>query len=192
MALERKSSQLPFRRLPGRGIGEDELELGFVSGIFGVGGEVRLHVYNRDTAIFSEPLQCVLVDTNGDRYACECTARPGAGKRVIGRLEGLSDRNLAAQLRDFKLVLAKERLPASEDDEFYFHEVIGMAVWAGGSLRGQVSAVHATSVHEVFEVQTSKGPVFVPAVQEFVIGLDKLEGRLELEAAPFEDDPDAL
>lgn len=192
MALEPKSSQLPFRRLSGRGIAEGELELGFVSGVFGVSGEVRLHLHNRDTKVFSEAVSCVLVDTNGDRYACDCAVRAGAGKRVLGRLTGVTGRDMAASLRDFKLVIDKKRLPTSGDDEFYFHEVIGMSVWAGGSLQGQVSAVHATNMHEVFEIQTSKGPVFVPAIQQFVIGLDKSERRLDLEIAPFEEESDAL
>jgi 16S rRNA processing protein RimM len=188
MALEPKSSRLPFRRLKGRGIAEDELELGFVSGVFGVQGEVRLHLHNRDSEVFGEPLECVLVDTNGDRYECECIARAGAGKRVIGRFAGLVDREVAADLRDFKLVVGKDFLPALAEDEFYFHAVIGMSVWAGGTRRGELVGVHSTGAHEVFEIQTQKGSVFVPAIRETVISLDMAQERLELITGPFEEE----
>jgi len=186
MASEPKSSQLPFRRLSGRGIADDELELGFVSGVFGVQGEVRLHLHNRDSQMFDQVLECVLVEPNGDRYQCECTARSGAGKRVIGRFVGLNNREVAANLRDFKLVLGKESLPTAADDEFYFHEVIGMSVWAGGLRRGEIIGVHSTSAHEVFEVQTEKGSVFVPAIREFVVELHLAERRLDVINDPFE------
>ena len=129
-----------------------------------------------------------MVDTNGDRYACECFTRAGAGKRVIGRLSGLVDREVAASLRDFKLVIEKDALPAPAENEFYFHQVIGMSVWADGTRRGEIIGVHATSAYEVFEIQTPTGSVFVPAIRESVVSLDMVKERLDLIAGPFEEE----
>ena len=75
--------------LPGRGPQPDEVELGHVSGVFGVRGEVRLHLHNRDSILLEGPVDAVLVGPDGARTGVEIVARPGAGKRIIGRITGL-------------------------------------------------------------------------------------------------------
>ena len=185
MAKEPKSNRLPFRRLHGRGIANNELEFGYIAGVFGVHGEVRLHMHNPASELLSGPLDLVLVSPDGSRFAVTCEARPGAGKRIIGRLSGLSDRELAASLKGYRLGLSKDVLPAPSEDEFYVHEVIGAAVWADGEERGTIKAVHSTAEHDVFELQTTSGLVFIPVLQEFIVSMDLAHGRVEVAVSAF-------
>ena len=183
MAKGPKSNHLPFRHLNGRGVAADELEFGFVAGVFGVHGEVRLHMHNPSSDLLKQPLNLALVAPDGRRYAVICTARPGAGKRIIGQLTGLADREVAASLKGYVLALPKSALPETNDDEFYIHEVVGAVVWAEGIERGHVKAVHQTAEHDVFELETPTGPVFVPVLREFIGALDLANQRVDIVAS---------
>ena len=89
------------RRLPpaqDSAIAEDEIRLGHVSGVFGYKGEVRLFLYNPKTELFSGSGATVtLIDVEGARSERQLKSRPGAGKRILGRLSGVIDE--AALLR---------------------------------------------------------------------------------------------
>ena len=66
-------------------IGSDEVRLGRVNGVFGVRGEVRLFLHNRETELF-EGVGCnvTLVSPEGERQERLLKSRSGAGKRVLG------------------------------------------------------------------------------------------------------------
>ena len=54
---------------------EAEVSLGWVVGIHGTGGEVRLHLHNRDSAFFEGGKQVELVHPEGDRQSVWITTR---------------------------------------------------------------------------------------------------------------------
>ncbi|MEN0068503.1 MAG: hypothetical protein AAGA48_40660, partial [Myxococcota bacterium] len=45
----------------------DDLELGYISGIFGIKGEVKLFLFNPESAILQEPRTVKLLGTGGVR-----------------------------------------------------------------------------------------------------------------------------
>jgi 16S rRNA processing protein RimM len=175
---------------PASGRRDDEVELGFVSGVFGVTGEVRLHLFNRDDSmLFDGPRQVFLVHPrDGRRVQKTLTVRPGAGRRVLGRLDGVSDREAAVRWQDWRIVVAATDLPALEEGEFYWWQVEGLPVEVGGERAGEVVRVHATAADEVFEVRVDgeKETTFVPAVAAFVERLDLEEGKLVLRPGALE------
>ncbi len=67
----------------------DEVHLGHVSGVFGVRGELRLFLHNPQTALFSEPAPVFLLLPDGSRQRRTLVIRSGAGKRILGKLEGV-------------------------------------------------------------------------------------------------------
>lgn len=162
--------------LAGTGIADDELELGFVSGFFGVKGEVRLHLHNRETTLFQRPRDVVLVGPDGKRMAARLSARPGAGKRVLGRIAGIRYRDQAELWLKWKIVVPRTDLPALDEDEFYLADVEGLPVHVNDEPIGRVAKVHATGPIEVLEINVgSREPVFVPCEAELV--------RIDLDAA---------
>lgn len=154
-----------------------DLELGYVSGVFGVRGEVRLFLHNRESDLLSRPRMVTLVSPKGELRSVELRARPGAGKRIIGRITGLSERSAVEPLVDWRIRIGSNELPELDDDEFYVHQVLGAQVIVGDDVVGEVKTVHESGPHTVFEVRlTGGGTGYVPALETHLLELD-LENR---------------
>ena len=180
MAPSPKSSVASvFSPLPGDGRGDDEVELGFISGIFGVRGEVRVHLHNRESDFLSRSRKVVFLAPDGNRYAGSLKCRAGAGKRMLGAIPQVLTREHASELRDWKLLISSKSLPQLEEGEFYVWRVIGLPAMVGDTEVGRVVDVHSSGPVDIFEIQTADGLSFVPALKG-VLTVDVAAGRVEL------------
>lgn len=148
----------------------DEVRLGYVSGVFGVRGEVRLYLYNPTSRLLWTKDEIVLVSPEGERSAVSLSVRDGAGKRVLGRLGGVSDPERARGMIGHELVLPKDALPDVEDGTFYHHQLLGLPVETpSGERLGTLAAIHTTGEVDVWEVRGRKETHYIPAVQEEIL-----------------------
>jgi 16S rRNA processing protein RimM len=105
-----------------------------------------------------------LVDAAGRSYGVRLT-RPIKGGWGA-RLTGVATREAAEALRGTRLHVARERLPALPDDEFYHADLVGLEVVdTGGRVLGRVTAVHDYGAGDMLEIA---GPEFKqPAMLPF-------------------------
>jgi len=160
---------------------------GSVSGVFGVHGEVRLHLHHRESSLLRDGADVVLVSPRGERCGVRLRSRPGAGKRVLGRFEGVSlTREQAASLKGYTILVRVADLPALEQDEFWVWQTIGAEVVVDGNVVGSVREVHESGPVDVFEVRPTREreSVFVPAVHDAVV--EVAPGRVVLTAEAWE------
>lgn len=156
----------------GLGLADGELAVGFVSGIFGTAGDVRVHLHNRDSDHFGTRRRVVLLSSDNERFAASLKCRSGAGGRVLGNLTfagggRLHSREDAASLRDWQVVISKASLPKLNAEEFYLIDLIGRSVAVEGEILGAVTQVHQTGPVDILEITTIAGEVgFVPALAE--------------------------
>ncbi len=148
----------------------EELEFGEIVGVFGVQGEVRLHLHHRDSSLLAKGLEVVLVDPDGGRWLSTLRTREGAGRRVLGRLGSPLSREDAAALKGWRVRVRVADLPPLQPGEFWVWQVLGAEVLVEQERVGTVCEVHSTGPVEVFEVRPSGGgdSVFVPALTEHV------------------------
>ena len=68
-------------------------------------------------------------------------------------------------------------LPEPDENEAYVHELIGMTVIdeARGEL-GRIAHIFTTGANDVWVVQGGKGEELIPAVKDFVLGIDREAG----------------
>lgn len=158
----------------------DELDLGFVSGVFGTGGEVRLHLHNPDSDLLRAPREVVLVAPDGARRQVTLSARPGAGRRILGRIAGVEDRGAAADLMGHRVRIAKDALPPVAPGEVYVWQLEGLEVRVGGAPAGTVAQVHRAGPVDVLEIDTGGEPAFVPVVGGNVERVDLDAGVVHL------------
>ncbi|MBT3217720.1 MAG: 16S rRNA processing protein RimM [Proteobacteria bacterium] len=184
MATEPKSS--PFPTLKGEGFLDDEIELGYVSGVFGVRGEVRLFLHHLSSVLLEGQWSVVLLDLTGRRHSASCSARRGTNKRIIGRWTGVTDREVASSLRGWRIGVAKEKLPSLEAGEFYIYQLVGLPVFVGEEVVGEVVAVHPVPQHDLLEVKVGAEVEFVPCTRQFVKELDLEGGRVVLLEAAWD------
>ena len=111
------------------------------------------------------------------------SVRPHAGRLLI-RLEGCNDRNGADALRGGLFIVDSADLPPIEDpDEFYDHQLEGLAVrTVGGDAVGTVAEVLHTPGGELLSIRTdTDDEVLVPFVSEIVPRVSLAEGVIEID-----------
>ena len=62
-----------------------------------------------------------------------------------------------------------------ENDEFYLEDLIGFRVRIG-TLKGEITDYYDSEANPLFEVEIGGKRILVPAVEEFIAGID-FEGR---------------
>ena len=119
----------------------DRVCLGAFAGAHGLGGLVRVRPFTgRPDAVGDYgPVE----NEAGSRTFRLSVVHTGGKGRVIVRVDGVNDRAAADALKGVRFCVDRERLPATEDeDEFYHADLIGLAVYlVDGRAMGHVRAV---------------------------------------------------
>ncbi|MBI3226317.1 MAG: ribosome maturation factor RimM [Mycolicibacterium cosmeticum] len=111
------------------------------------------------------------------------------GNRLLVRVAGVSDRNAADEVRGTVFLVDTENLPPIDDpDEFYDHQLEGLAVRSvDGTAIGTVAEVLHTSAGELLSVKTPEGAeILVPFVGAIVTSVSLTDQLIEI------DPPDGL
>ena len=100
--------------------------------------------------------------------------RAGIDSRPILRLEGCEDRDAAEALRGAEILVARERAPELEDDEWWADDLEGCRVRDGEHRVGVVERLLALPSCEVLEVARADGRevLLVPLVKDAVRAVD--------------------
>jgi 16S rRNA processing protein RimM len=143
----------------------------------GVRGEVRLKSFTADPMAVAQygPLE----SEDGARRFEILGLRP-AKDMLIARLKGVADRNAAEALRNQRLYVAREKLPAADNDEFYHADLIGLAaVSVDGRALGTVVAVQNFGAGDLLEIAPPGAPsVLLPFTKATVPEVDIRGSRL--------------
>ena len=148
----------------------------------GVRGAVKVKSFAaaiEDLAAYG-PLQA----SDGRQFSVTSVKPDKLGARLT--LDGVNHRDAAEALRGTGLYIAREKLPALSDDDFYHADLIGLAVLtAEGSAFGSVNAVHNFGAGDVLEIAIDNGKtLFFPFTKSVVPDIDLAEGRLTLVPPP--------
>jgi 16S rRNA processing protein RimM len=144
----------------------------------GVRGDVKLWSFTADPAAVADygPFE-----TADGRVIEIETMRPAKDFFVV-RLKGVADRDAVEQLRNAELFVPRDRLPAPDgSDEFYHADLIGLAVVdAAGATLGSVVAVHNFGAGDLIEVRFAalSDTVMLPFTQATVPAIDIAGGRI--------------
>src|SRR6185312_812981 len=122
----------------------------------GLRGEVKLWPFTQDPLAVAGygPLE---TEDGARRFTVENLR---AGKdHLVARLAGIDSREAAEALRNVDLFVSRERLPAIEEpDTFYHADLIGLAaVTAEGAAIGTVTAVHNFGAGDIVEIAPAGG-----------------------------------
>lgn len=163
-----------------------ELVVGRIAKAHGVTGEVVVDVRTDDPdARFVAGRRLRLKDSRGpaEREVVIESVRPHGG-RLLLRLGGVADRDAADALRGGLFVVDSAELPPIDDpDEFYDHQLEGLAVrTVGGSPVGTVAEVLHTPGGELLSIRAESGDeVLVPFVRDIVPRVSLSEGVIEVD-----------
>lgn len=99
--------------------------LGAITGVHGVGGMVRLKSFTQDPYAIGDYGPLLLGDTGRRLEITHLQPQKGV---FLARFAGVDDRNGAEALKGLELKLERDKLPDTEDGEFYFADLVGLDV----------------------------------------------------------------
>ena len=155
------------------------LVVGKIVAPWGVRGEVKMTIQTGFPERF-ERLKKVYLGENATSSVLE-GSRLHKGHALL-KLGGCDDRDAAEKLRGQLVQIPIEEAMPLDEDEYYVYQIVGLDVWTTeGEHLGRVSEVLFTNANEVYVVQGEKGEVLIPAVEDVVLEVDLVSGRLIVE-----------
>ena len=132
---------------------DKRVELGRVSGVFGIKGWVKVHSETRPREEIGE-YGVWWLQSGGEWQAFEVEASRLQGSTVVAKLEGVDDRNAAEALKGCRISVREEDLPDLEPGEFYWRDLVGLkVVTLEGDDLGKVDRLMETGANDVLVVK---------------------------------------
>ena len=142
------------------------LTLAAVTGAHGVSGEVRLKLFGEGV----DALKAIASFNEGTLTLRKIRSDNKGG--AVARFAEVKDRTAAEQLRGTALSVSREALPTLDEDEFYFSDLLDLAVVTDtGDSVGRVCAVENFGATDIVEIEKPDGKKFmVPLTKQAVPG----------------------
>jgi 16S rRNA processing protein RimM len=146
----------------------------------GVRGAVKLWTFTEDPlAVQSYGL---LMTKDGARQFEIANVRE-AKDHLVATFKGIATRNDAEKLNGIELYVPREKLPATDDGEYYHADLIGLAaVNAADEPLGHIIAIHNFGAGDIIEIAPPKGAtMLLPFTNAVVPTVDIEGGRVVIE-----------
>ncbi len=133
----------------------------------GIRGEVRVKSFTDDPLSFGD--YGPLMTADGSRTFEVVRARMQKTV-VVTKFREIDDRNTAEALNGTDLFIERGRLPAPDEDEFYYEDLAGLEVRStSGEQLGRIVSVQDFGAGDLLEVRPPRGPsYYVPFTRDFV------------------------
>lgn len=159
------------------------IQIAVVGAPHGVRGELRVKTYTQDPTSLGAYGRLVVGD--GPDTLKLTSLRHLKDDMVVARFEGVSSREAAQALTGKPLSAPREALPATEDeDDFYHSDLIGLrAEKSDGAGVGEVVAVQNFGADDLLEIRLAGGrrTVYLPFTKAVVPVVDIAGGRVVVE-----------
>lgn len=164
---------------------EDLLQVGVITTVHGVRGEVKVFPTTDDPARFKK-LKNVILDTGKMKKELEITGVKFFKNMVILKFKGLDNRNDVENFRQAKLLVTRENAVELGEDEYFIADLIGLSAFSDeGEELGQVTDVLQTGANDVYVISyEGQADLLVPAIHECVKEVAIEDGRIVLHLLP--------
>ncbi|MDE2378031.1 ribosome maturation factor RimM [Bradyrhizobium sp.] len=164
----------------------------------GVRGAVKLWTFTEDP--FAVRHYGPLATKDGKRQFEVAQARE-AKDHLVATFKGVTTRDEAERLNGIELYVAREKLPETDEGEYYHADLIGLAaVTTTGDALGRVVAIHNFGAGDIIEIAPPRGTtMLLPFSNAVVPEVDLAGGRVVIdlpheiegeERSPVSDDED--
>jgi 16S rRNA processing protein RimM len=146
----------------------------------GVRGAVKLWTFTEDP--LAVKAYGPLVTKDGARQFEVTHAREAKG-HLVATLKGIATREEAERLNGIELYIARDKLPATDENEYYHADLIGLdAVNAANEPLGRVIAIHNFGAGDIIEIAPAHGAtMLLPFTNAVVPSVDLAGGRVIIE-----------
>lgn len=134
--------------------------IGKITSAFGIKGEVKIISFCQDPIKIE---QYPLIDANGNAMSLRISNKNKAivgtssGNAIlIAKIDGINDRNKAEELRGCEIFVKREDFDETDEDEFYYVDLIGLNVTFDEKTIGKVVNVHDFGAGAMLEINFDK------------------------------------
>jgi 16S rRNA processing protein RimM len=154
---------------------EDLVLVGHIAGAYGLQGWVRIRPYSSEADALLHAKTWWL-DKPELHDVERMQVREHSGD-IVAQLMGVADRDAAEALKGATVQVSRSHFPALDDNEFYWVDLIGMAVEnPEGQALGTVKDMMDNGAHPILRVQPTgenAQEMLIPFVDQFVIKVDR-------------------
>lgn len=157
--------------------------MGRIAAPYGVKGWLKvLPMTSAPDTLLSHALWWIRGRAGKEWQACDLVDGRMHGKTLIVQLSGLTDREAAAKYAGGDVGVARSALPAAGENEFYFADLVGLAVRnRQGETLGRVAQVQEFGAHPVLRVAGDDAVMLIPFVAAYIDAVDLAGGRIDVD-----------
>jgi 16S rRNA processing protein RimM len=158
---------------------QHSLVAGKISGVFGVKGWVKVYSFTAPRENILQYSPWVLRKGSELKNVAVLDGQL-QGNAVIANLAGITDRDQAASLMGYEILIDENLLPEPEEGEYYWRDLIGLKVEnVQGIALGVVDYLLETGANDVLIVKDDKQERLIPFLQgQFVKSIDVQAGLM--------------
>ena len=96
---------------------------------------------------------------------------------LLARINGVTDRNTAEAIKGHKLFVDRRSFPDTEDEEFYYADLIGTPVYlSDGQAYGKVKGMHNFGAGDMIEIKLENNTETILPFTKSVVPIVNLDG----------------
>lgn len=151
------------------------LEIAKIINTHGIRGDLKLDLWCDSPATLKK-IKTLYLDDSGKQPVSVSDIRMH-GRFCLLKIAGIDNPEDGAKYKERVLYAAREDIPLADGD-FFIVDLIGTPVIDAdnGTKYGTLVNIIENPANDIYEVRTKKGPVYIPAVAQFVIRLDPPTG----------------
>jgi 16S rRNA processing protein RimM len=160
---------------------DDLLEVGVVIGTHGLRGDLKVQPLPTGDLALPGAREVYLKDSKGLLARHEAVRSSLHKQNILLRLSGVENQSAAEALIGSSVWMAKAGLPELDDEHYYWSDLEGLEVVdQQQSILGRVVGMFTTPAHDILEVDGSTGEILIPAIEPFLVRLDREKGQLHV------------
>lgn len=147
--------------------------MGRVAGAQGIQGWIKVQPYTAEPEGLLDYRSWWLGDEKQGWRELDVLNSSLHGRGLIAQLMGCSDRNTAETYKGLLIAIPRSRMPAPDEDEYYWTDLIGLEVRNLEDQRlGVVDKLQDTGANQVLCVKGERGEVLIPFIASAVREVD--------------------
>lgn len=164
----------------GATVPDDLVQVGHVSGAYGIVGGIRVTPYSTDADALLN-VKTWWIDKPTLRPVTVRSAKLHGGD-VVATLVGLRDRDEAEALKGAVVQVARSEFPQLEEDEYYWSDLIGLdAVNLQGEALGKVTDMMHNGAQSILRIAPVPDPTVEKAAERLVPFVDQFVKTVDLD-----------
>ena len=159
----------------------ETIPIGKIVGFHGLKGIVKVLSYAESPLIFEAGKSLPLRKPNGETVVCKILSAKPHKRVILMALEDVTDRNEAEKLADAEFLIDKSEFPETEEDTYYWADLIGLSVFDADRYIGKIDSILETGSNDVYVVKDRDHEVLIPALASVVIHVDPENGIMKVD-----------